>query len=916
MMKSPGIGPSATTATAPQVLVPSVSGPTSHTPPGLLPIQAPTNDAQMPTNLAPIMLGEKRPASGHPGPSPSPVKTAKLDPEIYKNGIIGIAKSSSGTPPVVRTPLSHESIKPHTTSAESSHPSDPGHRIASARATPLSSLPPSAASLFINTNAPGSQPQPTAELLQQLAAAAAGQGPHATGSIDTLRLLNGHPALAQFTAGSLTAGTNPFLAAAAASTTGGLPLFNPQMFLQSQAQQLQQVQQASQNSQQASAMIQQAALNAAVAQHLPAGLQFPPNAALGSQLAGAALLGSQNAANAAASSMVNKKPGRWCGMHVKIAMQIDEHKKQLAKQAQLAQHPGPSSAHPSTSGPIGGLHHSVSTAPTTSTQPIMSAGSAHSTASGASSVATDPALNRLPPPADMAQLLQAAQQQHHAQQQLLAAVAVSRSALISGQPSAGPGQSASSLTPQQNAQPHCLPSTSTAQQAGLPLSFPHGLLASLPPFAQPNPHLMSAALQEATRRVAATPKPAPTSLLQPLQQSMSQGGRTSSVMSRGPTNQPTNPGQSTNFPAGLPSGLPGLPPGFHLGANGPGLSLPPPAAGASLTNGTSDAAAQQQALLHAVMMQHQHQQQQNQQAEQQRREQAQREQHQFHAQQQQQQAAQLQAHQQLLASAAAQQHLLGIQTSSANANPAAQLAARNAAADQANVMALMQQIQMMQQLGNPGQALQLLAQLQAHQSGGLAAAAPTPSAVPHTQAPPTSALNQPNQMDLLRAQLEQAQTSRANPLDSDAFMRMYSSQQQLSAANNSTNSNPSGRPAVFEALLALQASQGNHQGSQQPGNRLGLPPAGLPGLGLPQQQGIPGPNPSNLSSAGSLAPSSVVSTATSQNGPSIGTQNPNAALFAPLLGLPNLSAPQNFLGQKLPFPAGGLQQLVQVVFLF
>lgn len=50
-------------------------------------------------------------------------------------------------------------------------------------------------------------------------------------------------------------------------------------------------------------MIQQAALNAAVAQHLPAGLQFPPNAALGSQLAGAALLGSQNAA---ASSMTNK----------------------------------------------------------------------------------------------------------------------------------------------------------------------------------------------------------------------------------------------------------------------------------------------------------------------------------------------------------------------------------------------------------------------------------------------------------------------------------------------------------------------------------------------------------------------------------------------------------------------------------
>ncbi|PAV56056.1 hypothetical protein WR25_01094 isoform B [Diploscapter pachys] len=807
MMKSPGIGPSATTATAPQVLVPSVSGPTSHTPPGLLPIQPPMNDAQMPTNLAPIMLGEKRPASGHPGPSPSPIKTAKLDPEIYKNGIIGIAKSSSGTPPVVRTPLSHESLKPHTTSAESSHPSDPGHRIASARATPLSSLPPSAASLFINTNAPGSQPQPTAELLQQLAAAAAGQGPHPAGSIDPLRLLNGHPALAQFTAGSLTAGANPFLAAAAASTTGGLPLFNPQMFLQSQAQQLQQVQ-ASQSSQQASAMIQQAALNAAVAQHLPAGLQFPSNAALGSQLAGAALLGSQNAANAAASSMANKKPGRWCGMHVKIAMQIDEHKKQLAKQGQLAQHPGPSSAHPSTSGPIGSLHHSVSTAPTTSTQPIMSSGSAHSTASGASSVATDPALNRLPPPADMAQLLQAAQQ-HHAQQQLLAAVAVSRSALISGQPSAGPGQSAPSLTPQQNAQPHCLPSTSTAQQPGLPLSFPPGLLASLPPFAQPNPHLMSAALQEATRRVAATPKPAPTSLLQPLQQNMSQGGRTSSVMSRGPTNQPTNPGQPTNFPAGLPSGLAGLPPGFHLGASGPGLSLPPPAAGASLTNGTSDAAAQQQALLHAVMMQHQ---QQSQQAEQQRREQAQREQHQLHAQQQQQQAAQLQAHQQLLASAAAQQHLLGIQTSSANANPAAQLAARNAAADQANVMALMQQIQMMQQLGNPGQALQLLAQLQAHQSGGLAAATPTPSAAPHTQAPPTSALNQPNQIDLLRAQLEQhhhnpsslsslsqpnhllmaqavqqqqqqqqqqaqAQTSRANPLDSDAFMRMYSSQQ-------------------------------------------------------------------------------------------------------------------------------------------
>ena len=61
----------------------------------------------------------------------------------------------------------------------------------------------------------------------------------------------------------------------------------------------------------------------------------------------------------------------------------------------------------------------------------------------------------------------------------------------------------------------------------------------------------------------------------------------------------------------------------------------------------------------------------------------------------------------------------------------------------------------MQQLGNPGQALQLLAQLQAHQSGGLAAATPTPSAAPPTQAPPTSALNQPNQMDLLRAQLEQ-----------------------------------------------------------------------------------------------------------------------------------------------------------------
>lgn len=120
------------------------------------------------TTTAPLKRGASQ------TPSPAPMKTSRIEPDtaVFRNGIIGIAKSDSSatctpsiplgvlTPPgaanqTPRTPLSAES-KPHTTSAESSHPSDPGHRASSVTpsATTVGGTNVSnpASSLFVNTS--------------------------------------------------------------------------------------------------------------------------------------------------------------------------------------------------------------------------------------------------------------------------------------------------------------------------------------------------------------------------------------------------------------------------------------------------------------------------------------------------------------------------------------------------------------------------------------------------------------------------------------------------------------------------------------------------------------------------------------------------------------------------------------------
>uniref|UniRef100_A0A9J2P516 Uncharacterized protein n=1 Tax=Ascaris lumbricoides TaxID=6252 RepID=A0A9J2P516_ASCLU len=78
-------------------------------------------------------------------------------------------------------------------------------------------------------------------------------------------------------------------------------------------------------------MTQPSAPNTAAA--VAAGVQFPPGAALGSQLAGAALLGRTLPATAGLSQTalpIKAKQGRWCAMHVKIAYEISSRKERRA----------------------------------------------------------------------------------------------------------------------------------------------------------------------------------------------------------------------------------------------------------------------------------------------------------------------------------------------------------------------------------------------------------------------------------------------------------------------------------------------------------------------------------------------------------------------------------------------------------
>ncbi|RCN50126.1 hypothetical protein ANCCAN_03731 [Ancylostoma caninum] len=216
-----------------------------------------------------------------------------------------------------------------------------------------------------------------------------------------------------------------------------------------------------QQHQQQALQLQQAALAAAAASGNPvlpptglapsaASLPFPANAALGPQLAGAALLG-RPIVPQPPPSLAPRKPGRWCGMHVKIAHDIAAYRQsqqQKDKQIAVAAAAAEQRARVAAAAP-------------------PSVAAVASTSQATSSVTAD---------------------------------ATSAAAQIAMQHAA---MAARGAAPQP---PHCLPSTSSAAPTGFPS------LAGLPPQAlqtlalSNNPQMLSA-LQEARRVAAATPKP-------------------------------------------------------------------------------------------------------------------------------------------------------------------------------------------------------------------------------------------------------------------------------------------------------------------------------------------------------------------------------------------------------------------------
>ncbi|KJH50365.1 hypothetical protein DICVIV_03493 [Dictyocaulus viviparus] len=397
-------------------------------------------------------------------PSPAPLKASRIESDTmpFRNGIIGIAKSDTSatcspsfplgvvTPPnaahqTPRTPLSADS-KPNTTSAESTHPSDPGHRASSA--TPSGSGNNNPASLFVNTSSASLLTQ--AGLLSHQLAASQQLG------IDPFRFLH-NPQLAASLSAAAAAG-NPFLSSNNIHIDSGpYTVRRVERYKRREEKKQQQQQQALQ--------LQQAAIVAAAAsanQVLnpstglgPCGssLPFPSNAALGPQLAGAALLG-RPIVPQQPPSFAPRKPGRWCGMHVKIAHDIAAYRQsqQQKDKQSVAQN-----------------------AVTHAEQRVRATAAPLSTSSVASTSQTVTVGSDTTPIASAQHIVM----QH-------AALSASRG-----------------VTPQV---PHCLPSTSSATA---PPGYPS--LASLPPQALQGLALsgnqqMLSALQEARRVAVATPK--------------------------------------------------------------------------------------------------------------------------------------------------------------------------------------------------------------------------------------------------------------------------------------------------------------------------------------------------------------------------------------------------------------------------
>ncbi|KAJ1375046.1 hypothetical protein KIN20_038272 [Parelaphostrongylus tenuis] len=178
-------------------------------------------------------------------PSPAPLKTSRIESDTmpFRNGIIGIAKSDTSatctpgfplsvvTPPggaahqTPRTPLSTDS-KIQTTSAESTHPSDPGHRTSSATPSGSGGTGNPASTLFVNTSSSSLLTQ--AGLLSHQLATSQQLG------VDPFRLLH-NPQLAASLSAAAAAG-NPFFSSNNSAT---IPLLH---MLQQQQQQQQQQQ--------------------------------------------------------------------------------------------------------------------------------------------------------------------------------------------------------------------------------------------------------------------------------------------------------------------------------------------------------------------------------------------------------------------------------------------------------------------------------------------------------------------------------------------------------------------------------------------------------------------------------------------------------------------------------------------------
>lgn len=272
---------------------------------------------------------------------------------------------SWGTTPLSRTrSVSLEQRATVTTSAtsvETTHPVDPGHNapstsvapsvpsngtsvaaVSSSSAAPI--LSSGAGSLFVNTSAgaPTLPSAPNGALSGREFVVPTASDPRAaqqTALLDPLRqaFLSNPTFAASINAAAAAAGstgfTNPFLSTTAPNAAAAFPFLAAHILQQQQQQPMSVAQSVAPSS----ALIMGQSAPSTVA---AAAMQFPPGAALGSQLAGAALLGRALPAAPSTSQPTlptKAKQGRWCAMHVKIANDISLRKERRAT-------PQPSSA--------------------------------------------------------------------------------------------------------------------------------------------------------------------------------------------------------------------------------------------------------------------------------------------------------------------------------------------------------------------------------------------------------------------------------------------------------------------------------------------------------------------------------------------------------------------------------------------